>query len=60
MKKIEFLVRIPVLLATCFLIGSLVGCEEAPTPMPKEAAPITKDAAGKDLPKGVMPAESPF
>ena len=51
------MVRIPVLLFTCVLIGTMIGCEEAPAPMPQEAAPIAKDAKGRELPKGVMAAE---
>jgi hypothetical protein len=54
------MVRIPVLLFTCVLIGTIIGCEEAPAPMPAESAPILKDAKGKDLPKGAVAAESPF
>ncbi|MFN9434309.1 MAG: hypothetical protein ACK6DC_05145 [Planctomycetota bacterium] len=57
MKRSISMVRIPVLLFTCVLIGTMIGCEEAPAPMPQEAAPITKDAKGRELPKGVMAAE---
>jgi hypothetical protein len=60
MKRNKSLVRFPALLITCVLIGTMIGCEEAPAPMPADAGPILKDAKGKDLPKGAVAAESPF
>lgn len=40
----------------------LVGCGETATNFPTAppAPPMTKDAKGKDLPKGVAAPESPF
>jgi hypothetical protein len=62
MSKERTIVKALVLTLVFGWMGHFVGCTDsgpkAPTPPPQ--APLTKDADGKDLPKGVMPAESPF
>lgn len=51
------------LLIVVFLAGPcLVGCGDKPTNAPTAPPPtnVTKDAKGKELPKGLVAPESPF